>query len=188
MTLAERIQALRDQGKLVVDPVAGTGELLYPGGPELASLANGKMVATAQVTINNQDKAFHVKLHGIELGISNISDPDASQPNPQEIRYTQEFKIVIHETPGQKPITQCTIPEGLWKVSLKFNVLKGANNTLSSVLTSIRDLTAGPRKIYTALFPEGLCTYIERKEIVQTKGADDWYHTVEVSLVEANAP
>lgn len=184
MTLADRIKALKAQGKQT--DTTGLGEGLYPGGPSLASL--DQQVASATIAISNNDKAFHVKLHGIELGIRDLSDPDISKANPTEIRYSQEFKIVIHETPGQKPITQCTIPDGIWKITVKLTGLKGSDGDLSTVLTGIRDLTAGPRKLYTALFPEGLCTYIERKEIVQSKGADDWFHTIEVSLVEANAP
>ena len=140
----------------------------------------------AMVTVNMADTAYHVKLHGIELGVRDLDDPDTSQPNPLEIRYTQEFEIVIHKTVGQKPLTQCTIPEGLWKILVKYNSLKGTDSGLSDLLKQIRDLTAGPKKFYSALFDTGICTYIERKEITQTKGADDWYHTIEVSLIEAN--
>lgn len=133
------------------------------------------------------DTAYHVKIHGIELGVRDLDDPDISQPNPLEIRYTQEFEVVIHKTVGQKPITQCTIPDGLWGVIIKFNVLKGTDGGLSEVLKKVRNLTAGPRKLYTALFDDGLCTYILKKEITQSKGAKDWYHTVELTLLEANS-
>ena len=137
------------------------------------------------------DTAFHVEIHGIELGVRDLDDPDTSQPNPLEIRYTQEFEVVIHKTVGQKPITQCTIPDGLWNIMIKFNVLKGPDGGLSNVLTKIRDLPAGPKKFFSALFPGkgksgGLCTYILKKEITQSKGAKDWYHTIELPLVEAN--
>ena len=140
----------------------------------------------AAATISLADSAFHVKIHGIELGVRDMDDPDTSQPNPLEIRYSQEFEIIIHKTVGQKPLTQCTIPDGLWNILVKFNVLKGTDGGLSEALKSIRDLTAGPRKFYSALFDDGLCTYIQKKEIVQSKGAKDWYHTVEVTLIEAN--
>jgi len=96
----------------------------------------------------------------------------------------QEFEIVVYKTVGQKPLTQCTIPEGLWEVIVKFNTLKGSDDDLSENLKTIKKFTAGPRKLYTALFPEGLCSYIKRKEIVQVKGTKDWYHTVELTLIE----
>jgi hypothetical protein len=147
----------------------------------------GSISVGASATVNMADKAFHVIIHDVELGVRNLNDPDAGQPNPLEIRYTQEFEIVVHKTVGQKPLTQCTIPDGLWNIIVKLNTLRGATSAdLSQKLTDIRDLTAGPKKIYTALFPDGLCTYIQRKEITQSKGADDWYHTVEIGLIEAN--
>lgn len=141
---------------------------------------------TIGTTISMRDSAFHVKVHGIELGTREPHEPDNSQPNPIEIKYTQNFEIVIHKTVGQKPLTQCTIPDGLWEVLIKFNTLRGADGDLSEALKTIRDLTAGPRKLYTALFPEGLCTYIQKKEITQSKGSEDYYHTVELTLIEAN--
>ena len=141
----------------------------------------------AMVRVSLADSAFHVKIHGIELGVREMNDPDISQPNPLEIRYSQEFEIVVHKTVGQKPLTQCTIPDGLWTIMVKYNSLKGTDGDISEKLTKLRDLTAGPRKFYSALFPEGLCTYIQRKEIVQTKGAKDWYHGVEIALIEANS-
>lgn len=148
------------------------------------SLANQAVSATVSL----QDSAYHVKIgdQEIELGVRDSNDPDTSRPNPIEIRYTQEFKIVIHETVGQKPLTQCTIPDGLWEVMIKFVTLKGTDGGLSETLTRIKGFTAGPRKLYTALFPEGLCSYIKKKEIVQSKGAKDYYHTVELTLIEAN--
>jgi hypothetical protein len=140
----------------------------------------------ATATVSIQDLAYHVKVHGNELGIKDQNDPDIGQPNPTEIRYTQEMEIVIHKTVGQKPLTQCTIPEGLWEVVMKITFLKGSDGGLSQKLKNIRDLKAGPNKIYTALFDTGLCTYLRRKEIVQTKGTKDWYHTCELSFIEAN--
>jgi hypothetical protein len=151
---------------------------------EIAAALTGGQLSTAVVSLF--DSAFHVKLHGIELGTREQGDPDTGQPNPLEIRYTQEFEIVVHKTVGQKPLTQCTIPDGLWNISVKYNSLKGTNGDLSEKLKSIRDLTAGPKKFYSALFPGGLCTYIQKKEIVQSKGADDWYHSVELTLIENN--
>lgn len=142
------------------------------------TLAQGKVII--------YDQAMHVKIHGIELGVRDIADPDASKPNPIEIRYTQEFEVVVHKTVGQKPITQCTIPKGLWQITLKFNTLKGPDGELSETLKAIKQLDAGPGRLYTALFPEGLCTYIVRKEIVQPAGAKDYFHTVELTLLEAN--
>jgi hypothetical protein len=142
--------------------------------------------ASAAATVSLQDSAYHVKIGEVELGIREISDPDTSKPNPLEIRYTQEMEIVVHKTVGQKPLTQCTIPDGLWEVLIKFNTLKGTDGDLSDTLTKIKGFTAGPRKLYTALFPEGLCSYIKKKEIIQTKGAKDYYHSIELSLIEAN--
>ncbi len=149
----------------------------------LRSLGSEKMAATISLV----DSAFHVKIHGIELGVRDMNDPDISQPNPLEIRYSQEFEIVIHKTVGQKPLTQCTIPDGLWSILVKYNSLKGTDGDISDNLKSIKGLLAGPKKFYSALFPEGLCTYVQKKEIVQTKGAKDWYHSVEISLLEANS-
>ncbi len=147
----------------------------------------GSVSEGAAVKVSLADSAFHVKIHGIELGVREMDDPDTSQPNPLEIRYSQEFEIVVHKTVGTKPKTQCTIPDGLWSIIVKYNSLKGTEGDISEKLKSIRDLTAGPRKFYSALFPEGLCTYIQKKEIVQVKGAKDWYHSVELTLLENNS-
>ena len=141
----------------------------------------------AAVNISLADSAFHVKIHDIELGVRDMNDPDISQPNPLEIRYSQEFEIVVHKTVGFKPKTQCTIPEGLWSIMVKFNTLKGTDDNLSANLEKIRDLPAGPKHFFSALFPGGLCTYIQKKEIVQMKGAKDWYHSVELTLIENNS-
>ena len=137
------------------------------------------------------DSAFHVEIHGIGLGVRDMDDPDTSRPNPIEIRYTQEFEVVVHKTVGTKPLTQCLCPDGLWNIIVKFNTLKGSNDGLSEALTKIRDLSAGPKKFFSALFPGkdksgGLCTYILKKEITQVKGSKDWYHQVEITLLEAN--
>ena len=152
---------------------------------------NGSVSEGAIAVVSMADTAFHVEIHGIELGVRDLNDPDTSQPNPLEIRYTQEFEVVIHKTVGQKPITQCVVPDGLWNIIVKFNTLKGSNGGLSEVLTEIRDLSAGPKKFFSALFPGkdksgGLCTYIVKKEITQVKGSKDWYHQVEITLLEAN--
>ncbi len=152
----------------------------------ISDIINAMSRTEARAVVSLQDKAYHVKIHGVELGIRDYGDNDTSKPNPLEIRYTQEFEIIIHKTVGQKPLTQCTIPDGLWEVIIKFITLKGTDDGLSETLQTLKSLTAGPRKLYTALFPEGLCTYIRKKEIVQTKGAKDWYHTVEITLIEAN--
>jgi len=146
----------------------------------------GSVSEGAIAVVSMADTAFHVKIHGIELGVRDMDDPDTSKLNPIEIRYTQEFEVVVHKTVGQKPITQCTIPDGLWNIMIKFRALKGPDGGLSEVLTQIRDLPAGPKKLYTMLFDGGLCTYILKKEIVQTKGTDDWYHSCEITLIEAN--
>jgi hypothetical protein len=137
------------------------------------------------------DTAFRIEIHGIELGVRDMDDPDTSRPNPIEIRYTQEFEVVVHKTVGTKPLTQCLCPDGLWNIIVKFNTLKGSNDGLSEALTKIRDLSAGPKKFFSALFPGkdksgGLCTYILKKEITQVKGSKDWYHQVEITLLEAN--
>ena len=150
----------------------------------LRNLGSEKMAATISLV----DSAFHVKIHGIELGVRDMNDPDISQPNPLEIRYSQEMEIVVHKTVGRRPKTQCTIPDGLWTVLVKFVTLKGTDGHLSKVLTDIKDLNAGPGRVETALFGSpGVCMYLQKKEIVQTKGAKDWYHSVELSLIEANS-
>jgi len=141
--------------------------------------------------VSMADTAFHVEIHGIELGVRDMDDPDTSRPNPIEIRYTQEFEVVVHKTVGTKPLTQCLCPDGLWNIIVKFNTLKGSNDGLSEALTKIRDLSAGPKKFFSALFPGkdksgGLCTYIVKKEITQVKDSKDWYHQVEITLLEAN--
>ena len=141
----------------------------------------------ASATVSIQDSAYHVKIgDSVELGIRDFTDPDTGRPNPGEIRYTQEFEIVIHKIVGQKPLTQCTIPVGLWETIIKFVSLKGTDGDLQENLKTIRDMSAGPRKIYTALFPGGLCSYIKRKEITQQAGSDDWYHSCELQFIEAN--
>lgn len=137
--------------------------------------------------ISLADKAFQVEIHGLKLGERELEgDPDTSRKNPDEIRYTQEFEIVIHKTVGQKPLTQCTIPDGLWNILVKLTFLKGTDGGLQENLKALVGLPAGPKKFFSALFPSGICTYIQRKEIVQTKGTDDWYHTAEITLIEAN--
>ena len=168
-------------------------ELIHIGVSEIVrSIGLNQSVSEGAIaTVSIADSAYHVEIHGIELGVRDLNNPDVSQPNPLEIRYTQEFEVVIHKTVGQKPITQCTIPDGLWNIIVKFNTLKGTDGGLSEVLTKIRDLPAGPKKFFSALFPGkgksgGLCTYIIKKEITQSKGAKDWYHTIELTLVEAN--
>lgn len=153
----------------------------------ISEIINSVVGTSAAATVSIQDSAFHVKIGPVELGIKDFSDPDTGQPNPAEIRYTQEFEIIVHKTVGRKPLTQCTIPVGLWEVNLKFNTLKGSDGDLSEKLKSIKIMPAGPRKLYTAFFPEGLCTYFRRKEIVQQAGSSDWYHTVELQMIEANA-
>ena len=97
----------------------------------------GSVSEGATAVVSMADSAYHVKIHGIELGVRDLDDPDTSQPNPLEIRYTQEFEIVVHKTVGQKPITQCTIPDGLWNIIIKFNVLKGTDGGLSETLKRI---------------------------------------------------
>jgi len=106
------------------------------------SLANQALSATVSL----QDSAYHVKIgdQEIELGVRDSNDPDTSRPNPIEIRYTQEFKIVIHETVGQKPLTQCTIPDGLWEIMIKFVTLKGTDGGLSETLTRIKGFRLAP--------------------------------------------
>lgn len=153
----------------------------------LSDILDSVAGATVQATVSMVDSAKHVKIHGIELGLRNADDPDASQPNPIEIRYTQEFEIAVHKTVGQKPLTQCTIPDGLWEVEVKFNTLKGPDGGISEVLTAIRDMKAGPGLVETALFNSGKCMYLKRKEIVQPKGSKDFYHNVTINLIEASA-
>ena len=154
----------------------------------ISDIINSLSGQGASATVSLQDSAYHVKIgdSDIELGVRDNNYPATSRPNPIEIRYMQEFEIIVHKTVGQKPLTQCTIPEGLWEVIVKFNTLKGSDDDLSENLKTIKKFTAGPRKLYTALFPEGLCSYIKRKDIVQVKGTKDWYHTVELTLIEAN--
>ncbi len=142
--------------------------------------------AEVKAVISLQDMAKHVKIGSVELGIRNASDPDLSQPNP-EITWTQEFEIVIHKTVGQKPLTQCTIPNGIWNLALKFNTLKGTDGGISDVLVAIRDMLAGPHRVEDALFNEGKCMFIQKKTITQPKGTKDFYHTVELQLIEANS-
>lgn len=157
-----------------------------------SSVSEGAIAAGLLYPLSITSKAFPVEIHGVKLGVRDIDDPDTSQPNPIEIRYTQEFEIITHKTVGQKPLTQCTIPDGLWNITIKFNVLKGsgdksADADISKTLSDIKALKAGPGLLKTALFKEGLCTYITRKEIVQSEGADDWLHSVTLELIEANS-
>lgn len=151
------------------------------------SAISGLESTSASAIVSIQDAAYHVYIGtSIGLGFRDTDDPDTSRPNPVEIRYTQEFEIVTHKVVGNKPITQCTIPVGLWEISMKFNTLKGSDDDLSQTLEDVKKLDAGPRKIYTTLFRDGKCCYLRRKEIVQPAGSDDWYHTVELQFIEAN--
>jgi hypothetical protein len=137
--------------------------------------------------VGSADEAFHVKIGSIELNMLNPSDPDSSILNPNEIVWSQENKIVTHETPGQKPLTQCTIPDGLWECSIKWNALKGSDETdISDTLVKIRDLDAGPRLVKSALFPGGKCMYLQAKSITQPQGRKDYYHLVTLKFIEAN--
>jgi hypothetical protein len=139
-----------------------------------------------QAQVSLVDRAKHVKIHGIELGIRNYSDPDLSQPNP-EMEWTQEFEIIVHKTVGQKPLTQCTIPDGLWNLVMKFETLKGTDGGISEVLQKVRDLDAGPGRVESALFNSGLCMYLQKKIIKQPKGSKDFFHTIELTFIEANS-
>jgi hypothetical protein len=138
-----------------------------------ADMAVNGLGTAATVYLANY--AYHVKIGNaeIELGIRDSADPNASRPNPMEIRDKREMVIIIHKTVGQKPLTNCTIPEGLWEVMIKFLTLKGTDGDMSENLKKIKGFTADPRELFTALFPEGLCSYIKRKEIVQTRGVKD---------------
>ena len=139
-----------------------------------------------QAQVSLVDRAKHVKIHGIELGIRDYSDPDLSQPNP-EMEWTQEFEIIVHKTVGQKPLTQCTIPDGLWNLVMKFETLKGTDGGISEVLQKVRDLDAGPGRVECTLHNSGLCMYLQKKIIKQPKGSKDFFHTVELTFIEANS-
>jgi hypothetical protein len=154
---------------------------------EIIKLASeDSTTGSEQAKVSIEDKAKHVKIHGIELGIRSNEDLETSKPNPIELQYSWESEIVVHKTVGQKPITQCTIPEGLWSLVVRFNTLKGPDGGLSDVLTKVKELKAGPGMVSTALFNEGICMYLQKKHITQTKGTEDYYHTVELTLIEAN--
>ena len=154
---------------------------------EIVKLAAEDSTADSEpAKVSMQDSAKHVTIHGIELGLKSVGDLDTSQPNPIELQYSWESEIVVHKTVGQKPITQCTIPEGLWSLVVRFNTLKGPEGGLSDVLTKVKELKAGPGMVSTALFNEGICMYLQKKHITQTKGTKDYYHTVELTLIEAN--
>jgi len=136
------------------------------------------------------DDVVKVKIHGIELGNRDHENPDRGQPNPIEIRWTQEMEVVVHKTVGHKPLTQCTIPDGLWKCEIKFNTLAKDPDSaeISEVLEKVRDLKAGPGLVIDSLMNSigGKCMYLVRKTITQRAGTKDWYHTVELEFLEAN--
>jgi len=127
----------------------------------------------------------HVKIGSVELGIKRTDDPDLSQPNP-EIEWSWEAEVVVHKTIGQKPISVCTIPDGLWYLALKFTTLKGTDGGINEQLKAIRDMDAGPRGVEDILFNEGKCMFLVKKLIRQPKGSKDYYHTVELNFVESN--
>jgi hypothetical protein len=97
----------------------------------------------ASATVSIQDSAYHVKIgDSVELGIRDFTDPDTGRPNPGEIRYTQEFEIVIHKTVGQKPLTQCTIPVGLWET------VADACSPVTDAMISDKDMINSWKNIY----------------------------------------
>lgn len=126
----------------------------------------------------------------ITLGVPNWADPDASQPNPVNIEWTRENVVVEHKIPGQRPLTECTIPLGLRKLTLKFNCLKGPDGGISENLKTVSTMPAGPYRIVEALYGHsidgGVCMYYISMRIVQTDKTDDWYHTVEMTFLENN--
>lgn len=132
--------------------------------------------------------AKKVRIGDVALGEINYANPDLGQPNPTSITWTQEFEIVVHKIVGQKPLTQCTIPVGLWNCRITFNTLALSLEThkISTVLKTVRDWNAGPRKIWDSLWNEGKCMYLQKKEISQKAGSKDWYHSVTLDFIESN--
>lgn len=141
-----------------------------------------------RAVLNMTHLAKKVKIGDVQLGEIDYDNPDLSQPNPIEIRWSQEFEIVPHKVVGRKPITQCTVPIGLWQCQVRFNTLAGSteNHKISETLLTIREWDAGPRKIWDSLWNDGKCMYLQKKEITQKAGAKDWYHQVNLDFIEAN--
>jgi len=139
-----------------------------------------------EIIINSSgDRGFPVKIGSIQLGVRDWGDPDASKPNPVYIEFTRENVVVEHKTPGQTPLTELTIPLGLRKLLLRFNCLKGPDGDISENLRIVSNMPAGPYLVKEVLY-KGVCMYYINMRIVQTDKTDDWYHTVELSFIEAN--
>ncbi len=135
---------------------------------DVSSLARGR------------DRAFHVRIGSIELGMRQEDDPDTSRPNPSLIEWTQEFDIAEQHTTGSKPVTILTGPDPLWRCTMEFNTL----NNKPEVLTPILDMDAGPRRIVD--YDHDHCMLLKKKKFVQRKGTDDWYRSLILEFVENN--
>lgn len=129
----------------------------------------------------------------IVLGVRNATNPDYSKPNPVEINWWQEFTIVEHHVVGNKPLTQCTEPEALWKCSIKLHTLASedpATSHASKTLKSIYKMNAGPYWIEDSLTthagPGRICMYLEKKEIPQKAGTKDWFREITLQFKQAN--
>lgn len=129
----------------------------------------------------------------IVLGVRDAMEPDLSKPNPVEINWWQEFTIVEHHVVGNKPLTQCTEPEALWKCSIKLHTLASedpATSHASETLKAIYKMNAGPYWIEDSLTthagPGRICMYLEKKEIPQKAGTKDWFREITLQFKEAN--
>lgn len=116
----------------------------------------------------------------VELGVRREDDLDTSKPNPLSITWTQENVIVVHKRIGMKPLTQCTIPEGLWYCDMELDAL---DNEME-VLDPIRKMKAGPWMIKTSFMD--LCMFIESKAVTQKAGTKDWLQNLKLKFIEAN--
>jgi len=109
---------------------------------------------------NTSGRGVAVKIGTLTLG-ENLIDPD---PNPQRITYTQDFSIRVHDC-IPKPKTQCTQPEGLWRLVIEFTT------TRKETSDKIVEMNAGPHWVVTDRM--SLPCYIERKRGVQEPGNKD---------------
>lgn len=114
----------------------------------------------------------------LKLGTQVATNPDDSQPNPQSISWHRANEVPEKPVMGDKPMTQCTIPNGLWYLTVKFNTLT------HSVLQQVESMDAGPYVVKT--FFKKCCMYLIDVKVDQGYGAKDPKQQVTMQLKEAH--
>jgi hypothetical protein len=111
------------------------------------------------------------------LGMNGIN-PDDGQPNPQSISWHRANVVPEKPVVGDKPMTQCTIPNGLWYLTIKFNTLT------HPILQQVESMDAGPYLVKT--FFKKCCMFLIDLRVDQGYGAKDPKQQVTMQLMEAH--